>query len=128
MTPEEREQLSALADQRRAEVDAEYGQFVAAQDITFNGALAYPLGAPVPVSNVREHGYLTHGLVETVEQAQARRDAAAKAAADAEADRQARIAAEWESATSPQPVSLSLDDDATEQTDGPAEVPDADSK
>lgn len=102
MSPEDLAELTRLADQRRAEVDAEYGQYVAAQDITFNGVLAYPKGSPVPVSNVKDHGYLTHGLVESAEQAQARRDAAVKASAEAEVERRAQVDADWQRAVAGQ--------------------------
>lgn len=131
MSPEDLAELTRLADQRRAEVDAEYGQYVAAQDITFNGVLAYPKGAPVPVSNVKEHGYLTHGLVESAERAQERRDAEVQAAAEAEAERQAQVDAEWQRAVAGQEeqggeqaaetdVPVDATDETTEHTDEPA--------
>lgn len=54
----------------------EYGRFVAAQDITHDGGLAYAAGQPVPVSNVVRYGYLANGLVITAEQAAKDREAA----------------------------------------------------
>ena len=83
MTPDERAQLTELADQRRADVESEYGQFVAARDIYVGSALAYREGSAVPVSNVKQHGYLQNGLVVTAEQAAA--DAAAREAEAAKA-------------------------------------------
>lgn len=108
MDEKERAELTRIADQRRAEAEAEYGQYVAAQDITFNGVLAYPQGAPVPVSNVKAHGYLTHGLVETAEAAAARRAEQAKAAAEAEQARQDEIDAQWQEATAQQEAPQSV--------------------
>lgn len=45
---------------------AEYGQFVANQNILVDGALAYTRGQPVPASNVERHGYVQQGLVRKV--------------------------------------------------------------
>jgi len=47
---------------------AEYGIYVAAQTIYYNGARAYNAGDPVPVSNVEQHGYLERGLVRRVDE------------------------------------------------------------
>lgn len=44
----------------------EYGQFVAAEDISVGYALAYRKGDPVPASNVALHKYDELGLVEKV--------------------------------------------------------------
>ncbi|GAC1375213.1 MAG: hypothetical protein NVSMB4_03260 [Acidimicrobiales bacterium] len=49
-----------------AQQAAEYGTYVAVQDIFFDGARAYNVGHPVPVSNVEAHGYLEDGLVKKV--------------------------------------------------------------
>jgi len=50
----------------------EWGTWVAVQQITFNGALAYNPGDPVPASNVSKHGYDSKGLVARVGSASAR--------------------------------------------------------
>jgi hypothetical protein len=50
----------------------EWGTWVAVQQITFNGALAYNPGDPVPASNVSKHGYDSKGLVARVGSAPAR--------------------------------------------------------
>lgn len=50
----------------------EWGTWVAVQQITFNGALAYNPGDPVPASNVSRHGYDSKGLVARVGSAPAR--------------------------------------------------------
>jgi hypothetical protein len=42
---------------------AEYAAFVAVETILVDGARAYNVGDPVPVSNVELHGYLEAGLV-----------------------------------------------------------------
>lgn len=58
--------MSEPTDEQRDYLEAqlaEYGKYVANQNITFNGALAYRAGQPVPVSNVEKHDYLTLGLV-----------------------------------------------------------------
>jgi len=44
----------------------EYGTYVACVDIFFDGARAYNIGHPVPVSNVEQHGYLDKGWVREV--------------------------------------------------------------
>jgi len=44
----------------------EYGTYVAVVDIEFEGARAYNVGHPVPVSNVEQHGYLDKGWVREV--------------------------------------------------------------
>jgi hypothetical protein len=68
---------SATEDYRKTLRD-EYGEFVALQQIYFDGALAYNVGDPVPKSNVEAHGYLDDGLV-----ARTTTKAAAKAKGDA---------------------------------------------
>lgn len=55
----------------------EYGQYVATQDIYYDGALAYVAGHAVPATNVEAHGYLDSGQVKKV----ASKTQAAKAAA-----------------------------------------------
>jgi len=47
----------------RAKQAAEYGTYVAVVPIYHDGARAYNAGDPVPVSNVKRHGYLAQGLV-----------------------------------------------------------------
>ncbi len=47
---------------------AEYGIYVAAQTIYYNGVRAYNAGDAVPVSNVEQHGYLERGLVRRVDE------------------------------------------------------------
>jgi hypothetical protein len=52
---------------KRVEEQAtEYGTYVASQQIFFNGVIAYNIGDPVPVSNVKKHKYDEQGLVETI--------------------------------------------------------------
>lgn len=74
--------LAELAEQRRHELDDEYGQYVATQDIHFDGVLAYTKGARVPASNVALHGYLDSEQVEPVQKDEPKKPAskAAKAA------------------------------------------------
>lgn len=50
-------------EERRKARAVEYGTWVATQDITVGGALAYRAGDPVPASNVETHGYDKDGLV-----------------------------------------------------------------
>lgn len=50
----------------RAAQESEYGTYVALQNISFNGAIAYLAGDPVPVSNVKKHDYEATGLVAKV--------------------------------------------------------------
>lgn len=52
--------------EHRAELIAEYGQFVAIAPITFNGAAAFYPGDSVPASNVARHKYDEQGLVAKV--------------------------------------------------------------
>ena len=67
------------AFEKRAEDElAEYSTFVATADISFNGAPAYRVGHPVPVSNVAKFHYDEQGLVKKVrgeERAQAQQAA-----------------------------------------------------
>ena len=51
---------------RRKEQESEYGTYVALTPITFNGALAYNPGDPVPASNVARFKYDDQGLVAKV--------------------------------------------------------------
>lgn len=84
MSPEDRDELARVADQQRAKQAQEYAQYYAAGDISFNGVLAYPAGAPVPASNVERYGYDAAGLVVSAEQIAERRAQAAEAAKEAE--------------------------------------------
>jgi hypothetical protein len=52
--------------ERRDEQQKEYGEYVAVAQISFNGALAYNVGDPVPVSNVNRYKYDEQGLVQKV--------------------------------------------------------------
>lgn len=52
----------ALAAYREAQI-AEYEEYIAAQQILVGTAVAYNYGDPVPVSNVKAHGYDVDGLV-----------------------------------------------------------------
>lgn len=52
-------------EQRKA-IENEYGQYVAVQGITHDGALAYNVGDAVPASNVERWDYLALGLVKRV--------------------------------------------------------------
>lgn len=47
----------------RSEQEKEYGQYVAVEAISFNGAAAYNPGDPVPASNVAKYGYDADGSV-----------------------------------------------------------------
>lgn len=98
------EELEALAAQRRTAQAEEYGQFVAAQDIQHDGALAYLKGQQVPVSNVRRLGYFVNGLVVTAEQAAAEQAAAASEQDAAEAELAAAHDAAMAAATKPEPT------------------------
>lgn len=51
-------------DEYEAAVAEEWGQFVAAAPIYFDGVLAYQAEAPVPASNVKAYGYEKQGLVK----------------------------------------------------------------
>jgi hypothetical protein len=53
--------------------DAEYGTFIAAAPIAFNGANAYNAGDIVPVSNVKKYGYDTTGQVVKIGSAAAQK-------------------------------------------------------
>lgn len=83
--PETPDELQARLDRERAEYEKaqqdEYGQWVAAQDIHFNGVLAFTAGAQVPASTVARFGYDTHGLVTPA--ADVERDVEVDAAAEA---------------------------------------------
>lgn len=59
------EQVSgpATAEEQRRAIETEYGQYVATQAITHDGALAYNVGDAVPAANVEQWGYLDLGLV-----------------------------------------------------------------
>ncbi|MCA1570789.1 MAG: hypothetical protein LC798_10830 [Chloroflexi bacterium] len=56
-------QAQLTIEQRIAEQQVEYSQYVAAQPIDHNGARAYNVGDPVPASNVQRFGYEGSGLV-----------------------------------------------------------------
>lgn len=51
----------------------EYAQYVALQPISYNSALAYLPGDPVPASNVERHKYAENGLVAKVGSAPAQK-------------------------------------------------------
>lgn len=51
------------AEEYRAEVQAEYGTYVAIAPIDVDGARAYNPGDPVPASNVIAHDYEARDLV-----------------------------------------------------------------
>lgn len=123
MDEQERAELTRIADEQRAKAEAEYGQFVAAQDITFNGVLAYPAGAPVPVSNVERYGYHEHGLVVTAEEAVQRRAAAAEAARAADEAAAERHRAEVAAAGAPAPEAPAVVYEDTPMTAEPVENP-----
>lgn len=53
--------------------DTEYGTYVAVATITYNGAIAYQPGSPVPVSNVQHYGYDKQGLVARIDSAEGKR-------------------------------------------------------
>jgi hypothetical protein len=70
--------MAETLEEFQARQAAEYGQFVAKQNIYYDGALAYTAGHPVPASNVEAHGYLGDGLVERVaSKTEAKKQAAA---------------------------------------------------
>lgn len=52
------------AETLAAEQATEYGTYVAKETIYYDGARAFNVGDPVPVSHVKEHGY--DALVEKV--------------------------------------------------------------
>lgn len=58
--------VPAEVTDRRNEQAKEYGTYVANQQIFVGAALAYDVGHPVPVSNVKAHGYDKNGLVDKV--------------------------------------------------------------
>ena len=60
------EELSPPSAAYTAAQVQEYGQWVAAEDISVGYALAYRKGDPVPASNVALHKYDEQGLVEKV--------------------------------------------------------------
>lgn len=43
------------AEERRQQIQKEYGAYVAAESITINGALAFAPGHPVPISHVEAY-------------------------------------------------------------------------
>lgn len=43
------------AEDRRLEIQKEYGTFVAAEDIYINGVLAFATGYPVPISHTKQY-------------------------------------------------------------------------
>lgn len=60
------EQTTAPSVTYRTAQAAEYGQWIASEDIYVGVALAYRKGDPVPASNVTLHRYDEAGLVEKV--------------------------------------------------------------
>lgn len=59
------------AEQQRAAVREEYGQYVAIQPIDHDGVRAYNTGDPVPAANVVRWKYLEQGLVSHTESSEA---------------------------------------------------------
>lgn len=53
---------------RRVSRYEDYSQFVAVDQIYYDGALAYNPGDPVPASNVKRHGYVEAGLVRRADE------------------------------------------------------------
>jgi hypothetical protein len=73
--PEHNAQRVFTADDRRAEVEHEYSQYVAVVPISFSGVPAFNIGDPVPASHVER------GIVRAEEVAKRDTKAALKAAA-----------------------------------------------
>lgn len=73
--PEHNAQKVVTADDRKAEVEAEYGQYVAVVPISFSGVPAFNVGDPVPASHVKR------GIVQVDEVAKRDTKAALTAAA-----------------------------------------------
>lgn len=67
------------AEEHRRTIEKEYGEFVALQPITHDGARAYNVGDAVPAANVEQWGYLDLGLVarKTTKAAEAAKTGAA---------------------------------------------------
>lgn len=59
-------EVPADVQDRRDEQAVEYGSYVANQQIYVGAALAYDVGHPVPVSNVKAHGYDKNHMVDKV--------------------------------------------------------------
>lgn len=57
------EGVRTAEDHRRA-IAQEYGQYVAVEQITVDGALAFDVGHPVPVSHVEKYDLLATGAVQ----------------------------------------------------------------
>jgi hypothetical protein len=55
-----------MAEEHRAAVAEEYGQYVATAAITHDGVRAYNVGDPVPAANVERWRYAEAGLVARV--------------------------------------------------------------
>jgi hypothetical protein len=53
------------AEDHRKAVEAEYGQWVATEQIHIDGALAFDVGHPVPVGHVKKFGLDKSGAVES---------------------------------------------------------------
>jgi hypothetical protein len=53
------------AEDHRQAVEAEYGQWVATEQIHIDGALAFDVGHPVPVGHVKKFGLDKSGAVES---------------------------------------------------------------
>lgn len=56
------------AEDLRREIEEDYGQWVAVENIYHGTALAYAVGHPVPHTNVQLHGYDKTGQVKHVDQ------------------------------------------------------------
>ena len=56
----------SAVEEYRAAAAQEYGQYVAVEAIDFDGARAYNVGDPVPVTNVEAYHYVERGLVAKV--------------------------------------------------------------
>lgn len=55
--------MSDTVEDFRKALQEEYGTYVAIEPIDHDGARAYNVGDPVPVSNVQQHKYDEAGLV-----------------------------------------------------------------
>ncbi len=62
--PQSDEVESDATEEYRAAQEDEWGTYVATAAIDHSGVRAYNVGDPVPVSNVKAHGYADQGLVE----------------------------------------------------------------
>jgi hypothetical protein len=87
------------AKARRSEVETEWGTWGALVAISYNGALAYLPGDPVPASNVARHGYDKDGSVAKQ---------SSKAFQDVIAAIHARVTSDTGVIEQPAPVSLGV--------------------